>query len=154
MNTQSLTYARPSLATDSRPWMPMQLFAASLVFGPLAAGLVAGLNFSRIGHKSSARTVIVLSAFCFVAELVIVALMLPENVARPAATLFNLAFGGLLVLIQKPAIDQWKAAHWRPKHAKDQYRPNELGKLFLAALVGLAIEVALIGTLLFATGQL
>ncbi len=153
MNTQTLSYALPA-STVSRPWMPKQLLACSLLFGPLAAGIVAGVNFARMGHKSTASPIILISALFFVAELLLVALMLPENAARPVAMLINLTFGGLLVLIQKPSFDQWKAANFRPTNAKEQYRPNELGKLFLVALGGLAIELSLVFVLLFAVGQI
>lgn len=154
MNTQTLSYARPSLNTVSRPWMPQQLLAASLVFGPLAAGIVAGVNFARMGHKASARPIVLISALYFVAELLLVAVILPEGLTQPAAMALNVAFGGLLMLIQKPSFDQWKAAHFRPTKPKEQYRPNELGKLFLVALAGLAIELVLVFGLLLAVGQI
>src|SRR5262245_33044357 len=35
---------------ETLPWTPTQVFAASFVFGPLAGGVVSGINFLRMGQ--------------------------------------------------------------------------------------------------------
>lgn len=151
--TNTLSYATPTCDNSSRPWLPGQLIAASFLFGPLAGAIVAGVNFTRLGNKSMRTTTIVLGTVVFLIEVFLL-LALPENALQPMGTLVNIGFGFVLMLIQKPYFEQWKARHWRPTAPKQQYRPNELGTLFLAAIAGLIVEVAVILMMLVATGQL
>jgi hypothetical protein len=130
-----------------RPWTPVQVFAATFLFGPFAGGLVAGINFSRLGRAFLLVPSLIFGAFLF-AMVILVGFAVP-TAPRQIFLLVNLAIGGVFLLMQKASFEEWKKEHWTPRSG-EEYRANRIGLLFLVGLGGLAVEVGVIFLLVYA----
>jgi WD40 repeat protein len=132
---------------DVRPWTPWQIAAVSVLFGAGAGALAAGLNFVRLGKRQYLIPSVVVGSVLFVAVAAAVLFLVPDESARLVGLVANSAIGFGFVLVQKPYFDGWKAGNWRPKPG-DRYRPNGLGQLVLASLLGLGLEIGVIALLI------
>jgi hypothetical protein len=142
--------------------MPSQVLAASVLFGVAACGVLAGINFARLGKRQAFLPSVVIGLGLFLVEAwLLVALSSAENVtrfgdsaAKVVGLLFNLVVGVGFMLVQKPVFDEWKADNWAPVKIGDRYKPTRVGLLFLVALVALAFEVGIVILFAFLAGRL
>jgi MFS family permease len=124
------------------PWLPMQAFAASFLFGPLAGGVVTGINFSRLGKRflllPCALMGLVLFAVCFA-----LVARFPE-LPRPAAMLINIGIGLLFLIMQRDTFVAWQEQKGFSGETRKAYKPGGLGQLLLIGLGCAAFQVGVI----------
>jgi hypothetical protein len=137
---------------DVRPWTPWQIAAVSVLFGVGACGLVAGLNFVRLGKRQYLIPSVVTGLVLFVAVVGLVMFVVPDGAARLVGLLANSVAGFGFLLVQKPFFEGWKTANWRPK-AGDRNKPNGMGRFVLASLAGLGLEIGVIAPLAALAGM-
>lgn len=125
----------------------------TFLFGPLAGGLITGLNFGRLGRKGVVGVWMVVGAIIFIFEAAPFTLNVSDGALRPYFVSINVAAGLGFMLAQKVAFDHWKASNWRPTMAGGKYRPNRTGLLFMVGLACLAVEIGLILLLILSTGK-
>lgn len=131
---------RPDLA-----WSPNQIFGISFLFGPVAGGVVAAINFRRIGQPQSAGACIALGVGAFAAFVVAAFLGgLSGQTLQLVGLVASVGSGALFQAMQREPFEAWKNAHWRPIDPDARYRGNRLGLLFLAGLGCLAAEFGII----------
>ena len=58
---------------------------------------------------------VIVGMVLFVAVAGLATFLVPDDLARPAGLLANLAIGLAFMLVQKPFFEGWKAANWRPR---------------------------------------
>ena len=131
---------------DVRPWTPWQIAAVSVLLGVGVCGLVAGLNFIRLGKRQYLIPSIVVGSVLFIAIAAVVLFLVPDEAARIVGLLASSAAGFGFMLVQKPYFEAWKVVNWTPRPG-DRYRPNGLGQLALASLLGLGLEIGVIALL-------
>jgi hypothetical protein len=142
------------LKPTDRPWLPMQLFGIAMLFGPLAGGVAAGLNFARLGRPGLRAGAIFAGVVLFAVEAAVL-LFVPEQAARMVATLANLGIGLGFMVSQKPTFDEWKAERWEPAADEgERYRPNRVGLLFLVGFACGAVQFGVVFATLAMTGTL
>src|SRR5262245_48094907 len=81
---------------EDRPWLPAQLLAATFLFGPLAGGMVGGINFARLGKPGRLVPCVLAGAVLFLALAGLVVFVVPEEpegLARMVGLLANLGVG-------------------------------------------------------------
>lgn len=128
------------------PWTPTQVCASAVLFGPLGCGVIAGINFGRLGRRAF-LVPCVLAGFVLFLAAVGVASVMPAPSAVPP---INLGIGALFLLLQKSSFDAWKVANWAPAGPGERYRPNRTGQLFLVGLGCVAVELAVVALAVFA----
>ncbi len=156
MSKQPLSYATPGVTdgpTD-RPWMPMQLIAMSFLFGPASCGVLAGINYARLGKKSLQIPTAAIGIVVFLVEALLIIFVVPPQAMRMSAMAINIAAGAGFMLAQRPLFESWKAAHWRPQTAGERYKPNKVGLLFLVGLACVAAEIGVMLVLMLVGGKL
>ncbi len=122
-----------------RPWTPIQIVAAALLFGPAACGVVAGINFSRLGKRAYRAPCVLVGTTIFLLEAVVLVFLMRDVMARVMGPVVNVGVGLGFLLVQRPYFTIWKAIHWTPAPPGEAYRPNRTGLLFrlgIACLVG------------------
>lgn len=127
--------------------------AASFLFGPVAGGVITGINFGRLGKQALLTPSILLGVVAFLIEAALLVFLVPERAARPVGMLMNIGMGCAFLLWQKPTFEQWKARHWKPASANAKYKPNRIGLLFLAGLGCLAAQAGVIFLMMWANGE-
>src|SRR5262249_22865513 len=127
--------------SEDRPWMPSQILAASFLFGPAAGGVIAGINFARMGKRQYRVPTIVVASFLFLLEACVLIFVVPEAAARSVGLLANLGIGLMFMQAQKPFFDAWQAVNWAPAKEGERYKPTRIGQLFLVGLFFFAGEV-------------
>ena len=132
----------PESDASDRPWQPSQIFAASVLFGPAACGVVAGINFRRLGQPQLAGLSIAagLGAFLILALVLVHA---SGSAAQPIGLITNFAVGGAFQAGQRGAFDDWKTRHWKPTTPNERYRSTRVGLLFLVGAAALAAEIGI-----------
>jgi hypothetical protein len=138
----------PPADTADRPWMPGQLLGAAVLFGPLACGLAAGINFARLGMRQYLVPCILLGAVAFLLQATFVIFVISGEASQFVAVAINLAIAWLFQTTQKPVFEAWKEAYWKPETKGATYKPNQLGLLFLVGFASLAVEVVIVYLLL------
>jgi hypothetical protein len=131
---------------DVRPWTPWQVAAASVLFGAVVGGAVAGFNFARLGKRQYLIPSVVAGPVLLVVAAALLVFLVPDEGAGPSGLLANLGIGVGFLLVQKPFFDAWKAENWRPSPG-ERYRPNGLGQLLVVSLVSLGLEFGVLMTL-------
>jgi hypothetical protein len=121
--------------------MPLQILAVSLLFGPAACGVIAGINYARMGERRYAIPSILVGVVLFLLEAWVVIFLVPEAATRSVGLLANLGIGLGFLLVQKPSFDEWKSMNWAPAQEGEKYQPTRTGQLLLVSLVCLGIEV-------------
>lgn len=144
----SVQFREPDDA-DVRPWTPSQIFGVSFAFGSGAGGVIAAINFSRMGQRAWVAPMVVASVLLFLVQAFVIVMVVPPEGLRMVGFLSNSALGLAYMLVQKPVFDGWKEQNF----GAGAYKPNGLGLLFLVSLVCLAVELAVMVGLLIATGQ-
>ena len=148
----------PTLQADGyldRPWLPSQLVAVCWLFGPLACGAVAGVNFARMGKRAYLVPCVLAGAALFAVEaLVLMFLGGSVQQLRLPALLMNLAVGLGFMFAHQPHFAEWKEESWVPRTPDERYRPTRVGLLFLIALGCAAVQVGIIFLALSLTGSL
>src|SRR5262249_51034575 len=133
--------------SEDRPWTPLQVFAMSFLFGPVAGGVIAGINFARLGKRQYLVPSILAGAVLFVL-VAGASFLVPGTAGNTVGLLANLGVGYGLLWAQQPSFAAWKAAMWAPAKEGEPYKSSRFGQLFLVSLVCLGIEVgALVGAL-------
>lgn len=145
--TPDESFAPPTDHAD-RPWMPGQLLGAAVLFGPLACGVAAGINYARLGMRQYLVPCILLGSVAFLLQALFVIFMVPGEASRFVVLAANLGIAWLFQTTQKPVFEAWKQTHWKPATKDETYKPNRLGLLFLVGLASLAVEVAIVYLLL------
>ncbi|MFO0867037.1 MAG: hypothetical protein U0744_20750 [Gemmataceae bacterium] len=140
---------RDSGIEDVRPWTPSQIFGVSFAFGSAAGGIIAAINFSRMGKTAATIPMAAASVLIFLIQAAIIVFMVPPEGQRLVGLLINSALGLAYMLVQKPEFDAWKKLVWQDH----DYKPNGLGLLFLVSLLCLAAEFAVIVGFIMASGQ-
>ncbi|HYE21769.1 MAG TPA: hypothetical protein VEA69_25235 [Tepidisphaeraceae bacterium] len=146
---RTLDYAGPAAVGD-RPWVPSQLMAIGLLFGPVSAGVAAGVNFKRLGKPGLLGACVAVGVVVFAVMAVLVGFVLEDKAIRPVALLMNVSTGTGFLLAQKPTFDAWKARHF-PGSAK--YRPSRIGLLFGIGLACAAAQVGVLFAMLAVAGR-
>jgi hypothetical protein len=129
-------------AVPRLPWTPLQIFAGSFLFGPLAGGVVAGLNFVRLCKPAWRIPSFVAGAVLFV-PLLLAAVLLPGEVSRLVGIYWNFLVAISFSLAGRRMFARWKALSPTPA-AGGKYRPCCIRQLVLLGLGCLAVEVAVI----------
>jgi hypothetical protein len=132
----------PATAFNDNPWTPAQVFGGSFLFGPLAGGVLSGLNFARMGKRERLVPSVLAGAALFALGLVPLLLVPGVELAPGMIVNMGIAFGFLLA--QRPTFLAWKLLHWRPAEEDERYVPGRLGLLFLVGLGCAAVQVGLI----------
>ena len=140
-----------SSADADRPWTPTQLLAVACLFGAGTAGVIAGINFTRLGRRDYAVPSAVAGIALFLLHAAAFVFIFP-GMSYHVATLVNLAVGLGFMQAQKPCFLDWQARQRDPELKGKKYRPNRVGLLFLASLGCVAVEVGIIFLMLFAKG--
>ncbi len=158
---QSTEAASPVTALappDKPPWNPTLFTGMALVFSFAASGILAGLNWRRLGKPQYMAPTILLSVVGFVVMVgVLMVLPLGEGAARGMGYLINIGLGGLLTYLQRAAFREWTATHGVPTAQQSGYLvPAAVGLGTLAVVIvlmfsplvgmglaGLAVLVAL-----------
>jgi len=123
----------------------MQIMAIGFLFGPMAAGAAAGVNFTRLGRPQLQWPCIIMGIVLFAVEAFVVVYVLEEKAIRPVGMVMNVAIGLGFMLFQKGDFEAWRAKYSpKPPQGKDTYRPNRIGSLFL---IGIGCAVAQVGVL-------
>lgn len=141
--TRVTEQADATVEPEVRPWTPWQILAISFAFGTAACGIVMGVNFARMGQSARAIPSVLAAIIVFLVQASLIIFLVPEQSARLACVVSNLAIGTVFMLIQKPDFDAWKNANW----PFESYKPNGIGLLILVSLGGLAIEIVILGGL-------
>jgi len=144
-------WATSSARGEDRPWTPLQVLAVSLLFGPAACGVIAGINFARMGKRLYVIPSILVGSVLFLLEVWVILFLVPEEAARLVGLLANVGVGLGFLLVQKPSFDAWKSTNWAPAKEGESYIPTRIGQLFLVSLVCLGIQVGVM-ILVFAIG--
>lgn len=135
---------------DVRPWTPTQIFGVSFAFGSGAGGVIAAINFARLGRRAWLIPTALASVLLFLVQAYCIVMLTPAEGQRIVGFLANSALGLVFMLVQKPAFDAWKESNWGLR----DYKPNGLGLLILVSLVCLGLEIAAIVGLAMATGKI
>jgi len=131
------------------PWTPTELLALTYLFGPVAGGMAAGINFKRLGKANLLAPSIFLGVVLF-GVILVVAAIVPGVWGARAGGALNLLAGLIFLCLHKPIFDGWKLACWASEaHEGDRYEPGRLGELFLVGLGCALLQVAVIAALLF-----
>jgi hypothetical protein len=143
--TVPYAYQPPAVApTTERPWTPNQIFGVCFLFGAVAGGVIAGLNFARMGKRPYLIPCIVAGSLLFLTVAGVGVFLLPEELAHAGGLLLNGVIGLGFLLVQKPYFDVWRMTNWSPESGTEHYWPGRLGQLFLISLACLAIEVGVL----------
>jgi phage FluMu protein Com len=145
LTVPELTVPPINKAVADRPWTPIQILAAGLLFGPAACGVVAGVNFSRLGKRAYRAPCVLVGITIFLLEAVVLAFLLRDTTARVMGLMVNVGVGLGFLLVQRPYFAIWKAINWTPAQPGETYRPNRTGLLFS---IGFACLVGELGVLL------
>jgi hypothetical protein len=138
-----------SAPVSGNPWTPTQLFAASYVFGSLAAGAALGVNLARLGKRGLLLPCLLAGGLLFLVEAWLAVTVLPHLISgsdggRLVMLLERLVVSGVFLLLLKPSFDVWKRANWIPSTTGQRYKPGNLGQFFLIVLACAAVEVIVI----------
>jgi hypothetical protein len=141
----------PARATPALtpPWTPWQVLASSFLFGPLAGGVVTGINFARMGKR------VRLSPWVFaipwtLAGAVLFGLLALGVIVQPTAAdallgaLANFIIAAYFALTTVRPFEAWKALNLPQGVTRGVYRPGRLGQLLLVDVACLAIQAAII----------
>ena len=128
----------------NRPWVPIQILAASLLFGPGAAGAVTGINFNRLGKPKYLLPCIITGTVLFLLEALALVFVVPDDLLGPVGFLVNLLIGLGFMFAQKSDFETWKSTNWKPATEKEKYKPTHIGLLFLVAVSALLVEAGII----------
>src|SRR5262245_18538367 len=136
--------------SQDRPWMPVHLLAVSILFGVAACGVIAGINFARMGKRLYViPSILVASVLLFLEARVF--LLLPEDLGRLVGLMANLGFGLAFMLVQRPTFEAWKARNWAPATEGESYTLSRIGQLFVVSTLCLGLSVGVF-ILVFALG--
>jgi hypothetical protein len=106
---ESKTQPTPS---GKPPWNPNQFIWMAFLFSFAASGILAGLNWRRLGRPGRTWPTILLSVAGLVALLAtLVPLPVSVGLSVLIAVLFNIGVGALLTYLQRPAYQEWVAAY-------------------------------------------
>ncbi len=140
-----LAHSRTLASADvDRPWTPTQLLAIACLFGAGTAGVIAGINFARLGRREYVVPSVVAGTALFLLHAAAFVFIFP-GMSYHVATLVNLAIGLGFMQAQKPSFLDWQARQQDPELTGKKYRPNRVGILFLVSLACVAVEVGIIG---------
>ncbi|MFO0964928.1 MAG: hypothetical protein U0793_04965 [Gemmataceae bacterium] len=121
------TSARPIAASndnplpEKRPWLPGQIFGATILFGALAGSVCMVVNAGRVKARD-----IWTSSF---AVLIGVAMTGVYAFAPlQLCGVFNAGLGIVFMKLQEPAFTAWKTEHWDPVNGSP-YKANQVGQL-------------------------
>lgn len=140
LTTSRRRNARQSPAPADCPWAPNQVFAVGMLFGGLAAGVIAAMNAKRLGRPQWAVPSVIAGVLAVVVG-VITSCLLPEQAGRGAALFGSLVIGGLLSLVQRGAYKAWKAENDPGSSVKAPrvWQIVGVGVLCLAVQIGLTL---------------
>jgi hypothetical protein len=143
--------ARATTRPPPPPWSPWQVLASSFLFGPLAGGVVTGINFARTGKRVSLRPWILVIPWSL-AGAVLFGLLALGAILQPAAAALQAAVANLIIatyfaLVTVRPFEAWKATNMSATTKRDQSRSGRLGQLLLIGVSCLAVELAIVGLL-------
>lgn len=94
--------------SEKSPWNPSAFYPMAIGFGFGAAGILAGLNYRRLGKPQLAWPTAIVSVLAFVAVIIVLGFVL-EIEAKPAgAFAVNIPAAFLLARLQRSAYEGWK----------------------------------------------
>jgi hypothetical protein len=131
---------RQRLATQEsqdHPWFPFQILLAYWICGPLAGGVVAGLNFARMGKREYLIPCFVLGAILFLVPLAgFVSVIHDPCLVRLVILLTvmtHFTVGLALMFEHQPHVEDWQNEQ-RHRGARGYYWANHLEVYFLACI--------------------
>ncbi len=124
------------------PWKPRVAGINGLIFGPVAAGLVAYVNFRRMGQPRKAKQILV-GWIPAIVVLAAILLFIPVQITHGAA--LGLGVGCMLAFtnLQKSDFALWEQSHPQTRPANG-WNSLGLGLLGLVILVVLLEAVSLL----------
>ena len=101
------------VATEKSPWGWGTLLIVSFFAGFVAGGIIAGINWRRMGKHSLVWPTIILS----IAIFILFVWFMPATVSNSTANFISLVFAGVLWWSQKGYYREWKESHPEAKRA-------------------------------------
>jgi hypothetical protein len=117
-----------------RPWTPIQIAAATFLFGVLGGSMCLAVNYVRLGDRKKAGLWAMAGILLTAGSMVLCWNVAGLGYVLPAV------FGLGYMLLQKPAFQSWKARHWDSVTTLT-YKPNKLGQLFVVAIAGCLFQL-------------
>lgn len=141
--TEIAAAVAPQKSLGKPPWNPMDFIWIAIVFSFGASGILAGLNWRRLGKPQRTWSTIILSLAGLVGVVAVsILLPAPRGVAQLAAYAANIGIAVLLMHWQNSSYEEWIAAYGRPTR-------KESGCLIPVTVgIGVTLAVALFAFLL------
>jgi len=132
--------------TDKPPWDPKLFTAMAFLFSFGASGILAGLNWRRLGKSRLALPTIAVSLAGLAGFLALVT-QLAENQATLVGYVVNIGIGALLTYWQLPAYRHWVATYGQTTTRKSGWLiPTVVGLGTVGAVLALLIAPPLLQT--------
>jgi hypothetical protein len=107
---QTVSPPLPAEQSAKAPWRPRVSGVAGFLFGPLAGGIIAFINFRRLGRPRAAAWTLALTILASAFFGVLVALA-PAATNAVGRVIGNILSPFLFPALQKSAFEEWAAAH-------------------------------------------
>lgn len=133
------TPAAEHVPLEKHPFDSRRIIFGSFLFGGLAAGALAGMNYARIGQEHKRIPAILVGGVAFLLQILLFGILLPQ-VPGPAACLVSAGIGWLFAKEQEPDVVQWRHRHGLEK--KPSTSPA-LGRCLLVGIACLVVEFAI-----------
>lgn len=112
----------PSSPTEKPPWNPTLFTGMAFLFSFAASGILAGINWRRLGKPERTWPTIFLSLAGMAAFLAALMLLpLSEGLANIVGYGVNIGIGALLTYLQLPLFKEWTATYGAPTTKESGY---------------------------------
>lgn len=137
------------------PWNPNDFVWLSILFSFGASGILAGLNWRRLGQSQRAWPTAIMSVVAL-AVVVCVAMVFPDTTILPRALVYGINIGVAMLLArwQAPAYKEWTSVYGEPTRRQSGcLLPTAIGLCITIAVFAIAISFTFVLDLVSVEGR-